>query len=1128
MTHPQHFFSQTLGGFAVATALCVAPTLLAAADAGFSADQITFFESRIRPVLAERCQGCHGATKHENGLRLDSRDAVVKGSDYGKAVEPGNPSASKLIRALKAQPGVEKMPRKGDLLTAAQIADFEKWITEGLPWPTEAAPAAVAHVRADPTQHWAFQPVKKPAVPVVKGQIQNPIDAFIRSNLAATGLDFAPPASPAVLCRRLFLTITGLQPTFEDVQAFEKAAKDGVAPAVDALVTDLLSRPSYGERWGRYWLDIARYSDTEGYTAGGRDNRFPHAYTYRNWVVQSLNDDMPYDKFVMCQLAADRMLPEAELVQVSTGQPAMTKPNKDLRDLAALGFLTVNDRFLGDRVLQNDDRIDVIGRGLLGLTVGCARCHDHKYDPIPSKDYYALYSVLSSCDLANEDNLPIIDQPRNEAAVAEFRQAVAKVDEQRGAFRKEVFDDIRQPDRLREYLLFANNHRSAEDGAFRGAAGKASLRDRVADKWRDFLNRFAFGDQPHPAMLIWRELADVPADQFAGKAKAALEKLTAPQGPLNREVAAAFKAKPTPKNFDDVVRIYAEVFLSHLTAAPPGDAQKDSLCKLVQSGLSPMSVPVEGVENFFTRKDRERTTKFDNEVKQLEISSPGAPLRAMAVFDRAKPVDGRIMIRGNPARPGEVAPRAYLTFFGGQKFTQGSGRLELAKLIASRDNPLTARVIVNRVWMMHFGKPLVSQPSDFGVQTPKPAQLALLDWLAATFMEEGWSLKKLHRQILTSQAYQQSCEVSPEKAEKDADNDLICRQNRQRLDYEAMRDNLLKVSGTLNAAQSAGRAIPLDAGDADTWRSVYLLVDRYEQPTVPATFDFANPDSHSPQRFVTTVPQQALFLMNSPFMVQRASQLVEKLPVQGSSPDAETIRALYRRVLLRNPTMAEQGMAQQFLGDAESLQRSEPFLWKYGTTKMGRDAKGQLTLSDWQPFKDLNRTNKRNAWSHTGKIPDPVWHYAFWSPSGGHAGADDVGVTLRWTAPYDATIRIEGKLNRPAERGNGVRAWIVSDRQGVIKDVAVGGKQILPVAVAALTVKAGEELSFVVGSEGETDSDSFIWAPQIFEGNTLLTDAAKDLCGKNGWPIDNRPHAQTPLSQLTQVLIMSNEFMFVD
>lgn len=1128
MTHPHHSFSQTLGGIAVATALFSVQSLSPAADAGFSADQITFFESRVRPVLAERCQGCHGASKHENGLRLDSRHAVLKGSDYGKVVESGKPSASKLIHAVQAKPGVEKMPRKGDPLTAAQIADLEKWIAEGLPWPAETAPPAVAHSRMDPAQHWAFQPVKKPSVPVVKGSIQGPIDAFIQKNLAGADLDFAPVAAPAALCRRIHLTITGLQPSFAEVQTFEKRAQAGLPAAVDALVTDLLSRPSYGERWGRYWLDIARYSDTEGYTAGGRDNRFPHAYTYRNWVVQSLNDDMPYDKFVMCQLAADRMLPEAELVEVSTGKSSVSKPAKNLRDLAALGFLTVNDRFLGDRILQNDDRIDVIGRGLLGLSVGCARCHDHKYDPIPSKDYYALYSVLSSCDLASQDNLPIIDQPRNGAAVAEFQQAVAKVDEQRAAFRKEVFDDMRKPDRLREYLVFANSHLKTEDGAFRGAAGKASLRDRVAAKWRDFLNRFAFGDQPHAAMLVWRELAGVSADQFAAKSQAVLAKLTEPKAPLNREVAAAFKAKPAPKSFNDVAMTYAEVFLKHLTPEPFGDPQKDSLRTLLQSGLSPMSVPVDGVENFFTRKDRERTTKFDNEVKNLEITSPGAPLRAMAVFDRAKPVDTRIMIRGNPGRPGEVAPRAYLTFFGGEKFTSGSGRLELAQRIASKDNPLTARVIVNRVWMMHFGKPLVSQPSDFGVQTAKPVQAELLDWLAATFMEEGWSLKKLHRLILTSRAYQQSCELSPAKAEKDADNDLNSRQNRQRLDYEAMRDNLLSVAGSLNAAQSAGRAIPLDAADVDTWRSIYLLVDRYEQPTVPAMFDFANPDSHSPQRFVTTVPQQALFLMNSPFIAQRATQLVKQIPISGSSPDAATIRDLYRRVLLRDPSLAEQGIAQQFLGDAESLQHSPAFIWKYGTSKMGRDAKGQLTLSDWQPFKDLNRTNKRNAWSHTGKIPDPVWHYAFWSPSGGHAGADDVGVTLRWTAPFDATLRIDGKLNRPSEKGNGVRAWIVSDRQGVVKEIAVGAKQILPIDVPALAVKQGEVLSFVVGSEGSTDSDSYTWAPQIYAGNQLLTDAARDLCGKDGWPIDGRPHPQTPLAQLAQVLIMGNEFMFVD
>lgn len=1102
---------------------------LPAAGETFPAEQIEFFEKNVRPLLTERCHDCHGAHKHENGLRLDSRDALLKGSDYGKVVEPGNPAASKLIRAVKRVPGLEPMPKKGDALKPEQVAALEKWIAMGLPWPEENNVAA-AHGKPDPGPHWAFQPIQRSSQFGVRSPASG-IDEIIGRGLKAAGLDYAPPASPEVLVRRLHLTITGLLPTYEQVRAF---VEDRRPDRTARLVDELLATPHYGERWGRYWLDVARYSDTEGYTAGGRDNRFPHAYTYRNWVIQALNNDMPYDQFITYQLAADKLVQGAPQSAPGTGSNSeLRTPNSELRHLAALGFLTVNDRFLGDRVLQNDDRIDVIGRGLLGLTIGCGRCHDHKYDPITSKDYYALYSVFNSSEVTEDQAQPIIGQPGNAAAVKQFEAEVSMVEAKMNDFRREVFDDLRKPERLRDYLVFAQAHLKMEDTAFRGAAGKEKLRDRVADRWRDFLNRFAYSPQPHPVMLAWREFSALPADQFAAKAGHIVAKLqAAPPAACNSEVAAAFKSKPAPQSFGDVALTYAGIFLTHLAAQPEPNPQKESIRKLMQSGQSPMSVGMEGIENFFTRKDREHMTKFENEIKALELKSPGAPLRAMAMLDKAQPSDVRVMIRGNPARQGEPAPRAYLSYFGGQKFTEGSGRLELARLIASRDNPLTARVIVNRVWMQHFGKPLVSQPSDFGVQTPKPEQADLLDFLAATFMEEGWSLKKLHRRILNSRAWQQSCLSTPDKDARDADNNLISRMNRLRLDYEAMRDCLLQTTGALDAGKAGGRPIPLDAADASSWRSVYLLVDRYEQPTVPAMFDFANPDSHSPQRFVTTVPQQALFLMNSPFLREQSARLASTGLPGGGAADAGTIQALYRRVLLRDPKPEEIEMARRFLNDAAGLQGAAPFRWSYGTMHFSKDANGRMQFTDWQPFKVLNGKHGSHTWSHTGTIPDKVWHYAMWHTQGGHAGAGDIAPVLRWTAPADDTIRVLGKLKKDSERGNGVRGWMVSSLRGVLKEVLVHPASEQPVGLGRYEVKQGEILSFVVGSEGDTNSDSFNWAPEIHrlhaDGTTIpLTHARTDFCGADGWPL-NRPRPQNPLAQFAQVLLMSNEFQFVD
>jgi len=1081
----------------------------------FPADQIEFFEKNIRPVLAENCYSCHSATKHQNGLRVDLREALMKGSEYGAVVDPRNPAASKLIRAIKHAPGLEPMPKKGDPLKPEQIAALEKWIGMGLPWPEEKG--TVAHeAKADWTRHWAFQPVKKPVFSLQSSVGSGAIDALVGAKLKAAGLDFAPAAEPEALIRRLYITLTGLPPTFEEVRA-AIGQTDKSQPSYSALVQKLLASPQYGERWARIWLDVARYSDTEGYTAGGRDNSYPNAYTFRDWVVNALNADMPYDQFVTHQLAADKLA------------GSIQKTGSNSPNLAALGFLTVNDSFLGDRLLQTDDRIDVVGRGLMGITIGCARCHDHKFDPIKGKDYYALYSVFNSSETVS-DNAPVIGEPSDKTAVAVFHQKIGEVETRVNAFRKEVFDDMRQQDRLRDYLVFANRERAVEDASFRGKAGQAKLRDRVADKWRDFLNRYAFTDKPHPVMLVWKEFASLPEKDFGSKAAEIAKKLGDPASPANGVLRNELAKRPAPKSFGDVVSLYADVFLTCMAGKQPDNEDWRQVRGLLMDRMSPMSVPVEGVEDFFTRKDRERMTQFDNEVKKIEMTSPGAPMRAMVMIDKPKPNDVRVYVRGNPARQGDPAPRAFPAFLGGQQFKDGSGRLELAKLIASKDNPLTARVIVNRVWMTHFGKPLVSQTSDFGVQTPKPEQAELLDYLAATFMEQGWSLKKLHTMILNSRTYQQSAETNADKDLKDADNVLLSRFNRQRLDYEQMRDSLLKVTGSLDVAKQGGRPVALEAPEAETRRSLYLVVDRYEQATVPAMFDFANPDSHSPQRFVTTVPQQTLFLMNSPFMRERSTKITGQLPT-GKDATA-TLNALYRKILLRDPQPAEIKAASRFLTEAGELQSSPAFLWSYGTTRFSKTTDGRMNFADWKPFSTVTQKHNSSTWSHTGTIPDKEWHYAMWNPAGGHAGQGDVAPAIRWTAPADDTIRVFGKLKKDSKQGNGVRGWIVSSTRGVLKDVLVLPATEQVVGIGKLEVKKGETLTFAVGSEGDTNSDSFNWTPEIHRLNadgttSLLTNARTDFCGKDGWPL-NRAKPQSPVAQLAQVLMMSNEFQFID
>lgn len=1100
-----------LGGLAVACSL-------ASAAEPFPPEQIEFFEKSVRPVLAERCYDCHGAHKHQNGLRLDSRAAIIRGSDYGKVVEPGNPSASKLIKALRHAPGVEAMPKKGDKLPETQIAALEKWITMGLPWPEEKEVADHAAPKADPMQHWAFLPVKKPALPA--GFTGNPIDAFVGAKLKAAGLDFAPTAKPETLVRRLYITLTGLPPTYSELSTELAGMQklkvtgtlspsqqgDGVphSMALKPIIDSLLAKSSYGERWARVWLDVVRYADTNGYQVAGRSNFYPYAYTYRDWVVKSLNDDMPYDQFVSYQLAADRM--------------TAATPNSP--HLAALGFYNVGERFINDRVLITDDRIDVIGRGLIGLTVGCARCHDHKFDPIPSKDYYAFYSILNSTDEPDDVAMPIIGKAANEKDGADYLAKIAEIEKKSLDFKKEVFEDQRKPERLAEYLAFAQEAVGiSEDTAFRGRAGQLKLRDRVASKWRDFLKRYALSAKPHATLVAWKRFAELPEGEFAAKAPTIAKELAKPESGCDAGIATRFAQSP-PKSMKDVATVYAQIIL---------DGKSEPVRQLMQDKLSPMAVPVEGADAFFTRKDRDTVVKLENERTKLDSTHPGAPPRAMVLVDKPKPADVRVFVRGNPARQGDPAPRAWLTMFGGEKFTEGSGRLELAQHITSKDNPLTARVIVNRVWMQHFGKPLVAQPSDFGLQTLKPIHAELLDYLAATFMESGWSLKKLHALILTSRTWQQSSHATEAKLLKDADNDLVSRFNRQRLDYEVMRDALLKVTGELQPDTMGGRAVELNAKDADTRRSLYLKVDRYDQPSVPAMFDFANPGSHSPQRFNTTVPQQALFLMNSPFMRARADAIAKATPLKGTTLDSEAIRAVYHRILARDPKPDEVELAQRFAADATELNGEKPFRWSYGTLTLKPAPDGQPTFADFKPFTKLDTKGTSHQWSHTGKIPDPVWHYANWSDTSSHAGDKQTMVAARWHAAVDGSIIINGQLKRSSDNGNGVRGWIHSSRTGVLGTYLADPKAKAVTTKLTATVQRGDIISFIVSSENDTSHDSFDWQPQISrtDNGELLTDAKKDFCGADRWPI-GRAKPQPPLSQLAQVLLMSNEFMFVE
>ncbi len=947
-------------------------------------DQAAFFETRIRPVFVASCLPCHSKSSHLSGLALDSRAGFVKGGDSGPTVVPGGPDKSLLVQAVR-QTGSLKMPQGGKL-KPNQIADIEAWVKMGAPWPDDAA----GQTQKTETL-WSLQPVKKPVLPKVKftSWPVNPIDLFVLSQLEAKHLKPSPAADRRTLIRRVSYDLIGLPPTTAEVDAF---LADRSPNAYETVVDRLLASPHYGERWGRHWLDLARYADTKGYVFN-EDRNYPNAYTYRDWVINAINRDLPYDQFIEQQLAADR------LPQVADGD--------DKRPLAALGFLTVGRRFLESTPDIIDDRIDVTMRGLEGFTVACARCHDHKFDPIPTQDYYSLYSVFASSE---EKALPISEKSIRDPWVQHDRQLTSTTAALQGLIRREV----------------------------------EQLRKEVAS--------------PDQA-------AAVPPD---------------------------VKAKLQAVRVEDL---------------PDGDN-----LNVISKGFDPAG--------------REQFGQLQDEMATLAKTTPPPPEFAMAMEDRPDARDGVVFRRGNPDSPGPAAPRRFLAALSkpGEErahWTQGSGRLELAKAIASKENPLTARVFVNRMWLHDFGAGIVRTPSDFGHQGERPTNPALLDYLAYTFMQDGWSMKKLNRLIVTSATYRQSSTVTPAILNADPDNRDWTRMNLKRLDLEEMRDSLLFGSGKLDLKDVGGKSVDLWSDPFTPRRAVYGFIERQNLPGIFRVFDFATPDSTSPKRFQTTVPQQALFFMNSPLAVQAAQKLAERPEIANSSDDAQRVRRLYRLLFDRLPDPSETALGTAYLGNrALSSVASPESSWQYGYGGYDDAAKRVTQFTPLAVFKD-------QSYRVGDKFPDPTLGYITLNAQGGHPGHDAAhAVIRRWTAPSSMTVSIEGVLNHGQQEGDGVRARIVSSRTGLAGEWRAHHSQ-QKTTVSSLTVKKGDTIDFVVDPLTNDGYDAFSWSPKISSSNgsspnaSPTWEASAQFSGPPGPPL-------TRLAMYAQALMMTNEFMFVD
>ncbi|MBY0456557.1 MAG: PSD1 and planctomycete cytochrome C domain-containing protein, partial [Gemmataceae bacterium] len=641
-------------------------------------------------------------------------------------IVPGDPAKSRLIKSVRRENELAMPPNKP--LPADVVAVLAEWVKAGAALPADIGKEPAA---GDPKKHWAFQPVKEPAVPQIrnpKHEIRNEIDAFVLAKLRDKGLSLAPRADKRTLVRRAYFDLTGLPPRAEEVEAF---VKDDSPDAWEKLLDKLLASPQYGERWGRYWLDVARYADSKGYVFQ-QERMFPFAYTYRDYVVGSFNADKPYDLFVTEQLAAD-LLPLGD----------------DKRPLAALGFLTLGRRFLNNQQDIIDDRIDVVTRGFMGLTVTCARCHDHKYDPVPTKDYYALYGVFASTSEPAE--LPLIGAVERTPELIAFEKEVAKREAEIVAERDRrhaaTLKKLGAAAGIGEYLLAVLETRGKPNEELQNLLRQRDLSRFVFDRWRAFVQADVQAKGTVFAPL--QALAAIPEKDFETKAPTAIPKTA---NPLVRQAIADAKPKNLKAAVEAAARVLAETPADELAS----DEAREVLAFWAPGG--PLDIPVADSDKVFNRADRDALAALRKKTDGFIASNPNAPPRAHVLSDNPQPTQPVVFLRGNPNNRGPEVPRQAPEVVAPNRkpFTRGSGRLELAKAIASPDNPLTARVMVNRVWGWHFGQALVRTPSDLGVRSDPPSHPELLDWLATAFVKDGWSVKQLHRRIMLSATYQQS------------------------------------------------------------------------------------------------------------------------------------------------------------------------------------------------------------------------------------------------------------------------------------------------------------------------------------------------------------------------------------
>ncbi|MFN0111745.1 MAG: PSD1 and planctomycete cytochrome C domain-containing protein [Blastocatellia bacterium] len=902
------------------TAACIAVTSGYNPASAAQNDAADFFEKQIRPVLVANCAKCHNPKAQVAQLDLTTAEGFARGGESGALINKEKPEESRLLKAISYDDKL-KMPPTGKM-KADEISALTEWVKMGAPWPTaktgtvaEAKPAAPKSTREfteEEKKYWAYQPLAKPTAPKVKNQawVKSPIDAFVLAKLEEKNLTPAPPADKLTLLRRATFDLTGLPPTETEIKDF---LTDDSPKAFEKVVEQLLASPRYGEKWGRHWLDVARYADSTG---NDEDHRYPHAWKYRDYVIESFNNNLPYDQFVREQIAGD-LLPSKDGDEVNR------------RGIIATGFLALGPKAVAQqdktKMLYDvyDEQVDVTSKAFLGLTLACARCHNHKFDALLTKDYYSMINVFASTrSFSNPDThvSGLLEKPL--VPKAEYEKYKAARSEHQAKERRaqsdieEIVDSVREPaakllaPRMAEFML-------AADKVYSGGAKPEEVAEQTklpVETLKLWVNLLKPADLTPQHLLEWR---NAKSEKLAEAAQNYQRRF---QTRLNEWLAEMAKWRSREK-------VTQEGEKKSPSGKPMFEAGDDRFFEAVYFAASgPFGVSAKD-KSKFTEAQNQRLEQLQKEIDALKKSAPAEPEMACAIEDGA-PVAQKVFVRGDYNSPGEEAPKAFpaiLTAFDTRPNFSGSGRLQLAEWMTQSEHPLTSRVMTNRIWQWHFGEGLVRTPDNFGKMGERPSHPELLDFLSREFVKSGWSIKAMHRLIMLSNTYQMAS-LNPNLAgNADNDNRLLTRFNRRRLSVEELRDGLLAIEGsidfTVGGSLQKGRGTDGENNQGRLSlnpeklkrRTVYIPLRRANLPTLLNLFDFGDATTMGGKRQLTNVSTQALFWLNSEFLTDRSAAMAKSLLADAALNDSGRVESFYLRVLNRKAGKEEVEQALKYV-----------------------------------------------------------------------------------------------------------------------------------------------------------------------------------------------------------------------